>query len=126
MTYAAKLKRAAKYNPAWKDARIYEYALDEAGIPMVLDGAYQFDLKEISFGYLDRRPEKEFTISEIYQGSTVICVITENPPDSAHLIKLEDTFYEVKEIQASDALGATVSYIASAMETAPDIRTDTL
>ncbi|WP_197917976.1 hypothetical protein [Thiosulfatihalobacter marinus] len=126
MSHAANLKRAARFNPAWQDARIYEHALDIDGNPLLANGEYRFDLREITYGYRDLKPETTFTISQVYQGSTVVCVITENPPDSSHLILLGNTWYAPQEVRASDALGATVSYIAQAMETAPDIRNDTL
>lgn len=126
MSYAATLKRAAKHNPTWVEARVYEYALDIDGIPITANGEYRFDLREITYGFRDLRPETNFTISQVYQGSTVVTVITENPPDTSHLILLGVTWYSLQEVRAADALGATVSYIAQAMDTAPDIRNDTL
>ncbi len=126
MSHAANLKRAARFNPAWLDARIYAHALDIDGNPLVANGEYRFDLREITYGYRDLKPETAFTISQVYQGSTVVCVISENPPDSPHLILLGNTWYALQEARASDALGATVSYIAQAMENAPVIRNDTI
>lgn len=126
MTHAVNLKRAARFNPAWQDARIYEYALDNAGTPLLVGGEYSFDLREITYGYRDLKPEAQFTTSQVYQGSTVVCLITKNPPDSAHVILLSNTWYVPQEVRSSDALCATVSYIASAMERAPAIRNDTL
>ncbi len=126
MSHSANLKRAARFNPAWQDARVYEYALDQDGNPITANGEHRFDLREITFGYRDLKPETQFTISQVYQGSTVVCLITENPPDSSHIILLGNTWYALQEVRAADALGATVSYLAQATETAPDIRTDTL
>ena len=100
--------------------------MDNDGHPLLSDGEYRFDLREITFGFRDLKPETQFTISQVYLGSTVVCVITENPPDSSHVIQLGSTWYALQEVRASDALGATVSYVASAFETAPDIRTNTL
>lgn len=126
MSAAAALKRAAKHNPAWLDARVYEYALDNDGNPLLANGEYRFDLREITYGFRDLRPETTFTISQVYQGSTVVTLITENPPDSSHLILLGSTWYAPQEVRSADALGATVTYIAQAMDSAPDIRNDTL
>ena len=126
MSTAAALKRDAKHNPAYQAARVYEYALDQDGTPLLANGEYRFDLREITYGYRDLRPETMFTISQVYQGSTVVTLITENPPDSSHVILLGNTWYVPQEVRASDAYGATISYIASAMETAPDIRNDSL
>ncbi|MBO9478251.1 hypothetical protein J7382_11960 [Shimia sp. R11_0] len=126
MSYAATLKRAVKHNPTWVNARIYEYALDDESHPLLANGEYRFDLREITYGFRDLRPETNFTISQAYQGSTVVTVITENPPDTSHLIQMGATWYSLQEVRASDALGATVSYIAGAMDIIPDIRNDTL
>ncbi len=125
MSHVANLKRAARYNPAWQTARIYAYALDQDGHPITANGEYRFDLREITYAYRDLKPETQFTISQVYQGSTVVCVITENPPDTSNIILLGNTWYVPQEVRASDALGATVSYVASALDAVPDIRNDT-
>ncbi len=126
MTHAANLKRAARFNPVWQNARIYEYALDGGGDPITAGGEYRFDLREVTYGFRDLKPETVFTISQVYQGGTVVTLITENSPNSSHIILLGSTWYVPQEVRAADALGATVSYIARAMDGVPDIRSDSL
>lgn len=64
MTFAQKLRQAARFNPAWRPARIYTYALDVNGEPIVdANGSFTFDISEVTVGFLDRRTDDNFDVS---------------------------------------------------------------
>lgn len=116
MNTAAALKRAAKHNPAWKPARIYQWAYDDNGDAILQDGMYVFDIRENTFAYIDRYKQEDFTVSNTYQGDTVLNVITEHDPNIDDLILLGGIWYALKEVQATDGFGATVRYLAMAID----------
>lgn len=109
MSFADTLKRAARFNPAWREARIYRPAHDEAGAAIT-------DAEE-TFAYLDRTKDEEFSISvENYTGYSTVCVITENPPDDRSVILLDGVFYEASAVVSADVLQSTIRYACRAFE----------
>lgn len=107
------LKRAAKHSANW--------GLDNDGHPLLANGEDRFDLKKVSCGFRDLKPETGIFISQVYQGNTVLAVITDNPPDGSRLTLLGNAWFVPQEVRASDALRTTVCDIAQS----PDTRNDT-
>ena len=120
MSMADNLKRAARFNPAWKPAAIYRIATNEAGEGVAdANGTFLFDLVEETFGRLAYDTDSRTFVDETpYQGHAVIRVISGAEPDPMAMIELGETFYQVQQVIAADAMGATVRYRARAM-TAP-------
>lgn len=118
MTYFASLKRAARFNPAWKQTSVYGWAVDETGAA-ILDaaGEYQFDLAELTYGLRDFTPNEAFTINDPYDGDVTLIVISESDPNPDAVILLDGVFYTVKEVLGGDSLQGTVKYRARAIPT---------
>ena len=127
MGVAENLKRAARFNPAWRPARIFKVATDEAGEALSDDtGTFIYDQSEgDTFGrVLYEQDDRAWLAETPWQGRATICVITCNPPDPNCMIDLSGTFYQVLEVASGDATGATVHYRATAIPTlkVPTIR----
>ncbi|MCP4206745.1 MAG: hypothetical protein GY767_06835 [Shimia sp.] len=118
MTYSATLKRAARFNPAWKQASVYGWAVDETGAA-ILDaaGEYQFDVTELTFGLRDFTQNETFTLNKPYDGDVTLIVITEETPNPDAVILLDGVFYSVVEMLGGDSLQGTVKYRARAVPT---------
>ncbi len=117
MAFADALKRAARYNPAWRPAAIYAVAKDIDGKPLT-DGAgqFQYDLVEETYGHLDLTKEENFTISEDnYTGASLIKLITGRVVDDRYLILMDGLFYQVLAVDSADVLGATIRLSVSAI-----------
>lgn len=126
MGMAGNLKRAARFNPAWKPATIYRIATNQIGEGVTdATGTFLYDLVEGTFGRLAFDTEnRQFLDESPYQGHAIICVITGTEPNPMGMIQLGETYYQVTEVIAADALGATIRYRGSAITgTVPSIRT---
>ena len=126
MGMAENLKRAARFNPAWKPASIYRIATNEAGEGVTdASGTFLFDLVEETFGRLAYDTDSRTFVEETpYQGHAIICVISGAEPNPLAMIQLGETFYQVTGVISADPLGATIRYKASAFtDPAPTIRT---
>lgn len=128
MTFAQKLRQAARFNPAWRPVRIYVYALDTNGEPIVdANGAFTFDISEVTVGFLDRRADDNFDVSVAsYTGDSELVVVTDLPPDPSGIVWLDGLFYQLSEVLSADVLAATVKYKANSLPDGevPNIRTD--
>lgn len=125
MGVADNLKRAARFNSAWKPARIFKVATDEAGEALSdASGTFVFDLCESTYGRLAYDTEKRDWVEGGYQGYATVCVITGLPADPTCMIDLAGTFDQVVQVTSGDATGATVHYQATALPsgTVPNLR----
>ena len=115
---AENLKRAARFNPAWKPARIFKVATDEDGEALSdASGTFIYDQTEETFGRLSYEQETRVWVQETpWQGHALLCVITATPPDPTCMIDLAGTFYQLVQVASGDATGATVKYQATALE----------
>ena len=123
---AENLKRAARFNPAWKPARIFRIATNEAAEGVTDEaGTFLIDLVEEIFGRLAFDQDQRTFLEEVpYQGNATLCVISSKEPDPMAMIELGEIFYQVEQVIAADAMGATVRYRGSAITgTVPTIRT---
>lgn len=111
MTYAKTLKRAARHNPAWKQASVYSWAVDETGAA-ILDaaGEYQFDLSELTYALRDYTSHEDFTLNTPYDGDATLIVISEAQPDDRAVILFDGIFYNVHEVLGTDAMQGTIKY----------------
>ena len=118
-------KRAAKRNPAWHPAELFRVSQDNGATVYQADGELQFDLIEQTFAMIDRTKETLFDASETYQGSHLVAVLSDVPPNALALIKVEGRFYSVNSLHSADVLNVAVRYDCNAMadDEAPTIRT---
>ena len=132
MDMSLSLKRAARFNPAWKPALICKIATDQAGEAVTdageaasdVGGTFLYELSEESFGRLAYDQEQRVWVDDTpWQGNATLVVISSNQPDPMGMIQLGDVFYQVLSVQSADALGVTIRYSASAIAgTVPTIR----
>lgn len=126
MGVADNLKRAARFNQAWKPARLFNVATDEAGEALSDDrGTFIYDPTEATFGRLSFEQDARVWLDEtLWQGHATVCVITATPPDPTCIIDLAGNFYQVVQVASGDATGATVKYQATAIasDKVPTIR----
>ena len=126
MTMSQNLKRAARFNPAWKPASIYRFATNVAWEGLTdASGTFLFDLVEETFGRLAFDTDsRTFAEETPYQGYATICVISSIEPDPVAMIQLGETSYQVTQTIAADALGTTIRYRGRAItDPVPTIRT---
>ena len=121
MTFARHAKRAARFNPTWKTAKLYAVAEDD-GATIYADGEMQYDLIETTFGHRDLKQETEFTFATSYEGSAAVTVISEVAPNRVMLIEIDNVFYVVSGVASADAAQATIKYAANSIDEAPLIR----
>lgn len=116
MTYMTTLKRAARFNPAWKPASVYAWAVDETGAA-ILDaaGEYQFDLFEQTYALRDFTSNEDFTLNAPYDGDATLIVISDAQPDDRAVIMYDGIFYSVNEVLGTDALQGTIKYRVKAV-----------
>lgn len=108
-------KRAAKFNPAFKNALVYITATD-GGVP-VYDGAgeLQYDRAEETLGYVDKSKETVLTLAATYQGSHLVTVLSEVAPNGAALILIDGVFYQIVSVHSANVLATMVTYDCKAL-----------
>ncbi len=120
-------KRAARRNPAWHPADLFRISQDNGATVFQDNGELQFDLIEQTFAMIDRTKETMFDASDTYQGSHLVAVLSDVPPNTLALIKVEGRFYSVNSLHSADVMNVAVRYDCNAMadDEAPTIRTTT-
>lgn len=80
---AISLKRAARFNPAWKPAHIFKKATGDAGKGGSDEaGTFLFDLGEETFGRLTFDQEHNTWVEETpWQGNVILVAISLNTPN---------------------------------------------
>lgn len=123
MTHSATLKQAARYNPAWKPAKLYRIALE--GGATVSDGAgvFQYDMIDDTFGMRDWQSEQEFTSVEPYDGDAAMLLITNETPGKFDLIHWNGDCYSPHEVLGGDGYGGTIKVRVKAI---PETETITI
>lgn len=123
MSYAAALRRAARFSPAWKPAILYRPLLDGAGRLLFEGGTSRVEEAERTLGarnlardddparldYDDRRGVR------LYEGNALLTIITGAPVTDAWFVALDGTPYAVTGVRSADAFGATVRLTANAI-----------
>ncbi|WP_323783430.1 hypothetical protein [Thalassovita sp.] len=120
----ATAKRAARQNPAFKQAIVYATATD-AGAPVyTAEGELQYDKADDTLGYIDKTKETVLTLAATYQGSHLVTVLSEVAPNGAALILIDSTFYQIVSVHSSNVLATMVTYDCRALDAtdAPTIR----
>ena len=121
-------KRAAKVNPTCKVANVYSIAQENGTAVMSAEGAFEYDLAEVTFGYADPVREDEFTATPSYKGNFKVVVLSELAPNGAALILLGGTFYAINTLVGGDPQGVHLEYDCFSLgaDEAPTIRNNTL
>ena len=117
-------KRAAKFNPAFKNAIVYITATD-GGVPVYdAAGELQYDRAEDTLGYVDKSKETVLTLAATYQGSHLVTVLSEVAPNGAALILIDGVFYQIVSVHSANVLATMVTYDCKALgqNDAPVIR----
>lgn len=125
LTPVQMMKRAARQNPAWHDANLYRISKDDGQTVFQGNGELQFDLAEQTFAMIDLTKDAEFDAEATYQGSHLISVLSDIPPNVLAVIKVGGRFYSVNSLHSADVVGVAKRYDCNAVadDEAPTIRT---
>ncbi|MCP9481664.1 hypothetical protein NNA36_06775 [Shimia sp. CNT1-13L.2] len=123
MTYSATLKRAARFNPAWKPAKLYRIAIEDGTALTDGAGGFQYDLIDDTFGMRDWQREDSFTTLEPYNGDANLLLITNETPDKFDLIQWNGDYYNPLEVMGGDGYGGTIKVRVKAL---PETETITI
>ena len=108
MTYFATLKRAARFNPAWKPAKVYRIAIEDGATVSDGQGGFQYDLIDDTFGMRDWQRDDTFTTLESYDGDAHMLLISDKTPNEFDLIHWNGEFYMPLEVVGGDGYGGTI------------------
>ncbi len=108
MSYSDTLKRAARFNPAWKPAKLYSIAKENGAVLSDDFGGFQYDLIDETFGMGDWQRDHNFTTLEPYDGDANMLLITHENPNKIDLIFWNGDYYSPEEVLGGDGYNGTI------------------